>query len=79
MTDDAINLHDWRTDLKLLKDTGKTALYENMSGRACPACGESFDELLASERRHHSLDPPARVALCVRREEGRLLVFTHER
>ncbi|WP_115864584.1 DUF7385 family protein [Halorussus litoreus] len=76
MTDDRFDVHDHRHALKLRKDAGDTELWENRENLDCPACEEQFDELLISERRENSFNPPG-GRFCVVREEGRILVFTH--
>lgn len=78
MTDDRVDLREMRAGLKLRQDTGATKLFENMDGVACPACGDSFDEVLASKERTQSFDPPRRIGFCIVREDERVLVFTHE-
>ena len=70
------DVHSVRHRVKLRRDTGETALYENRDGVACPVCGEPFDELLVTERRAHRFTPEG-AALCVAREDDRLLVCTH--
>lgn len=76
MTDDGFDVHEVRHALKLHRDTGDTQLWENRKGLDCPACDEPFSDLLISERRHNSFNPPD-GGFCVVRESGRLLVFTH--
>ncbi|MFB6305043.1 MAG: flagella cluster protein [Haloferacaceae archaeon] len=66
-----------RHELKLLRESGDRALYENRGGVACPACDRPFERLLASERRAESFRPDDRVAFCVVRDGDRTLVFTH--
>lgn len=76
MTDDRFDVHEVRHALKLYKDTGDTKLFENRKGVPCPACEEAFSDLLVSERRHNSFNPPD-DRFCVVRESDRILVFTH--
>ncbi|RBI63914.1 flagella cluster protein [halophilic archaeon] len=73
----ALDVHEVRHRLKLKKDAGHTKLFENRDGVACPACGEPFDDLLATDRREYSLDPPGSARLCVVREDDRLLLLPH--
>ncbi|ELZ78676.1 DUF7385 family protein [Haloferax larsenii] len=72
------DIHEVRHRVKMLRDTGDTMLVENREGVACPACGDPFSRLLISEQPAHSFDPDPGTRLCVRREDGRLLVSTHE-
>ena len=75
MTD--FDVHDLRHRMKLKKDAGHTRLFENRDAVACPACGDAFADVLATERREYSLDPPGSTSVCVVREDDRLLLFTH--
>lgn len=76
MTEDRFDVHEHRHALKLRKDTGDTQLWENRKELDCPACEGSFSDLLISERRHNSFNPP-NGRFCVVRESNRILVFTH--
>ena len=77
MSDGDFDIHAVRHRMKLVKNTGTTELYENRDGVACPACAEPFDDLLVSDERSHSFDPPDGTRLCVVREDERMLVLTH--
>jgi uncharacterized protein YbaR (Trm112 family) len=77
MSDDGFDIHAVRHRMKLVRNAGTTELYENRDGVACPACEEPFDDLLVTEERHHSFDPPDGTRLCVIREEKRVLVSPH--
>lgn len=66
-----------RHRVKLLRDTGKEQLYENRDGVQCPVCDTAFSEALATVERTCQLSPSAGVDVCVIREEGRTVVFTH--
>ena len=74
---DQFDVHAVRHRLKLVRQTGETALYRNRDGVRCPACGDAFDELLLTERREHCFDPDRPVAFCVVREDDRLVLTTH--
>ena len=76
MTADRFDVHEHRHALKLHKDTGETQLWENRKELNCPACEDLFSDLLISERRHNSFNPPG-GRFCVVREDDRILVFTH--
>ncbi|MFB6079853.1 MAG: flagella cluster protein [Haloferacaceae archaeon] len=75
--DERFDLRAHRHELKLVRESGERALYENRGDVACPACDRPFERVLASERRTESLRPDRRVDLCVARESDRVLVFTH--
>ncbi|MGB9955737.1 DUF7385 family protein [Haloferax prahovense] len=72
------DIHEVRHRVKLLRDDGDTMLVENRDGVACPACGDDFSQLLISDRDAHSFDVDADTRFCVRRDNDRLLVATHE-
>jgi uncharacterized Zn ribbon protein len=76
MTEDGFDVHEHRHALKLRKDTGDAQLWENKKGLDCPACEEEFSDLLISEQRHNSFNPPD-GRFCVVRESDRIIVFTH--
>ena len=73
-----VDLRGNRHELKLRRESGDRALYENRGEMVCPACDRPFDRVLASRRRAESFRPEERVAFCVVREPDRVLVFTHE-
>ncbi|MCO8266793.1 flagella cluster protein [Haloferax sp. AB510] len=72
------DIHEVRHRVKLLRDDGDTMLVENRDGVACPACSDDFSQLLISDRDAHSFDVDADTRFCVRRDNDRLLVATHE-
>jgi hypothetical protein len=74
---DGFSIHDYRHGFKLLRQDGATTLVENREGFACPACGERFDRLLATEREAHSFSSPPPGPICVVRAPEKLLVLTH--
>ncbi len=67
-----------RHRLKLKRDAGHTSLFENRDSVACPACEESFTEVLLTEQREHSFQPTGSMPFCIVREDNRILLFTHE-
>jgi hypothetical protein len=73
----AFDEHAVRHRLKLRRDTGESALYENRDGVACPVCGEAFDEFYATAGAE-SFRPTVPVGFCVAHTDDRLLLFTHE-
>ena len=74
-----IDLEALRHRLKLLRDTGDSALYENRGGIECPVCSEPFDEVLATAERTRSVPAERGMQLCLVRERERLILFTHTR
>jgi hypothetical protein len=68
--------HAVRHRLKLVTDTGASALYENRDGVGCPVCGVPFDEFYATAE-SESFRPTETVGFCVAHTAERLLLFTH--
>lgn len=75
---DRFDVHAVRHRLKLVRDGGDTALYENRDGVPCPGCGDAFDELLVTTQRTRRFSPARASDFCVVRESDRFLVCTHE-
>jgi hypothetical protein len=76
---DRIDFEAVRHRLKLLRDTGKTELFENRDDVPCPVCGEPFDEVLATAERSRQLAPNEPLDVCLVREPERMILFTHAR
>lgn len=68
-----------RHRVKLVRDSGDAALYENRDGVDCPVCGDSFDDALETTARTREVGFDSSVRLCVARDPDRLLLFTHAR
>lgn len=72
-----LDLHDVRASLKLLRDTGDSALYENRDDTCCPVCDDRFDEVLETTERSRRFSPQRRIEFCLVNEGERVLIFTH--
>lgn len=75
--DGPIDLHDYRYGLKLRKQTRETSLWTNEEPFACPACGEPFEGLFTSEKRHNTFTPGDATPFCIVRDPDRILMFRH--
>lgn len=75
--DGPIDLHEYRHGLKLLKETRETSRWENKRGYDCPACGDPFEGLFATEKRHNTFSATGETPFCIVREQDRLLMFRH--
>ncbi|ELZ02431.1 hypothetical protein C481_07171 [Natrialba asiatica DSM 12278] len=71
------SVHDYRTKLKLLKDSGTTRTLENREGLLCPACEREFDRLFVTEEQTTSFETPAERPFCLARTDEKLLLCTH--
>jgi hypothetical protein len=74
---DGFDVHDYRSDLKLLKQGASSMQLENRSELACPACDQPFDRLFVTEEESVSFDSAPSGPICLARTDEQLLVFTH--
>jgi len=72
-----IDLHEIRSSLKLIRDSGETTLFENRGDATCPVCGEPFDEVLDTTAEQRQIDPSRPISFCLVNETDRVLLFTH--
>lgn len=75
--EDGFSMHEYRSKLKLLKDSGDTRILEHRDDVACPACGRAFDRLFVTEARTTSFDTPPDRPICLARTDEKLLLVTH--
>ncbi|MFB6193878.1 MAG: flagella cluster protein [Halobaculum sp.] len=74
---DGFDVHDHRSALKLLKQTGDSMQLANREEVACPACDRPFDRLFVTDRRTVSFDTAPNGPICLARTDDQLLLFTH--
>ncbi|OVE85011.1 DUF7385 family protein [Natronolimnobius baerhuensis] len=74
---DGFSIHDYRSRMKLLTDTGETRTLENRKDLRCPACDQAFDRLFVTERQTESFETPPDRPFCLARTAEKLLVLTH--
>ncbi len=74
---DGFSIHDYRTKLKLLNDTGDTRALENRKELGCPSCDQPFDRLFVTENAVASFDSPPEKPFCLARTDEKLLLLTH--
>jgi hypothetical protein len=74
--DDGFDVHDYRHGLKLLQEGRETIHLENREGFACPACGQRFERLFASEKHKNTFGNPD-SPFCVVRTDEQILLLTH--
>lgn len=75
--ENGFTMHDYRTKLKLLTDSGTTRTLENREGLLCPACGHEFDRLFVTEEETTTFESPAERPFCLARTAEKLLLCTH--
>lgn len=73
----SIDLHDIRSKLKLIEDTGESSLFDNRGDVGCPVCGDVFDEVLETTESTRRLEPSERIDICIVNDKDRLHLFTH--
>lgn len=74
---DGFSIHEYRTKLKLLNDSGDTRTVENRAELACPSCDRAFDRLFVTERPTASFETPPDRPFCLARTAEKLLLLTH--
>ena len=74
---DGFDVHDYRSKLKLLRQTGDSMTFEARAALGCPACDRPFDRLLVSERTAVTVDSPPTGRFCVVRTDDRTLLLAH--
>jgi len=60
------------------KEGDADSIYQNTVGIACPACEESFDNLIVCKDEYNSLELDFAMDLCTTTHEGNPLLFTHK-
>lgn len=73
---EGFSIHDYRSGLKLLKQTDTDTLVANRQGFDCPVCRSQFTRLLETTARSRSLSTPS-GPVCVARVDDKLLIFAH--
>ena len=52
--------------------------YQNTVSITCPACGESFDDVVVCEDEFTSLELSMPLDICTTTHDGEILLFTHK-
>lgn len=74
---DGFDVHDHRSELKLVKQDADSMQLVNRDEVACPACDRPFDRLFVTDRETVSFDTAPNGPICLARTDEQLLVFTH--
>jgi len=75
MDDD--EFEELRSSLTPQESAGGVTTYRNTVAIACPACEESFDDLVVCEGEYESLELSRMLDLCVGTHDDQVLLFTH--
>lgn len=74
---DAFEIHDHRHELKQLRDTGDTKLFENRGDVLCPACDRPFERLFVTRKRTTTFPENDGARFCILREDDGVFMFRH--
>ena len=74
---DGFDVHDHRSELKLLRQDAGSMSLANREGVGCPACGDEFERLFVSEDPTVTFDAAPNGPICLARTDEQLLVMTH--
>jgi len=71
------DVHDHRHEMKQLKDTGKTGLYDNRKAVPCPVCSDVFDRLFLTKKRGTTFPENDGARFCLLNQDDALYLFRH--
>ena len=71
------DVHDNRHELKQIRDSGATSLWENREGLACPVCDRAFDRLFVTRQRGTTFPESDGARFCLLRDEDAIHLFRH--
>jgi hypothetical protein len=71
------DIHDHRSELKQLRDTGDTQLYDNRKRVSCPACHEPFEKVFVTSKEATSFPENDGSRFCLLRQSSDVLLFRH--
>ena len=71
------DVHDHRHQLKQLRDTGETAVFENRDELTCPACSKPFARLMIVTGCAITFPPTDGNPFCLLRREDDVVIFRH--
>ena len=71
------DVHDHRHELKQLRDSGATSLWENREGMACPVCDDVFSRLFVTRQARTTFPENDGVRFCLLRDGDAVYLFRH--
>lgn len=74
---DGFDVHDYRSELKLLRQDAGSMTLANREGLACPACDRPFERLFVTDDDRVTFGSAPGGPICLARTGERLLVLTH--
>jgi hypothetical protein len=66
------------SSLTVQETAGGIRRYRNTVSITCPACGESFDDLVVCEGEFNSLELSMPLDLCTTTHDDQVVLFTHK-
>lgn len=76
---DDVDLDELVSSLTPRRENSALKSYQNTVSVSCPACGDSFDDLVVCKDNPTSLNLSRQLDLCVGADDGRAVIFTHKR
>ncbi|RQG86775.1 flagella cluster protein [Natrarchaeobius halalkaliphilus] len=71
------DVHDHRHRMKLLRDDGATAAYDNRTQLQCPVCSNPFDRLLLIKTETISFPKNDGIPFCLVHRDDDIALFRH--
>ncbi|MGM0446742.1 MAG: DUF7385 family protein [Methanobacteriota archaeon] len=71
------DVHDHRHELKQLRDAGRTSLWENREGMACPVCDDAFSRLFVTRQTGTTFPENDGARFCLLRDGDAVYLFRH--
>ena len=71
------DVHDHRHELKQLRDSGRTSLWENREGMACPVCDDAFSRLFVTKKAGTTFPENDGARFCLLRDDDAVYLFRH--
>ncbi|MFB6176711.1 MAG: flagella cluster protein [Halobaculum sp.] len=74
---DGFDVHDHRTELKLVTQDANSMQLKNREELGCPACGKEFDRMFVTDQETVTFDSAPSGPVCVARTAEKILVLAH--
>ncbi|RQG99245.1 DUF7385 family protein [Natrarchaeobius oligotrophus] len=73
------DVHEHRHRMKLLRDSGDVAVFDDRDGLTCPVCSRAFDRLVLIRAETFSVPQHAGAPFCLVRRDDDVALFRHEK
>ena len=71
------DVHDHRHELKQLRDSGATSLWENREETVCPVCEDVFSRLFVTKQAGTTFPENDGARFCLLRDGDAVYLFRH--